>query len=178
MDNIWEIKGRTFYEDDGIFQIFYNRLFNESWTFKDVLKISTFARFKFKNRVKAKAFKSMENSWLTLVRLWNTKYKMVEIDRICGFMAIVFLFVVLPYNLLDDVNKYFNNFEINKINICYFFYTSGKNLELKNVQDVFEIGPTSSEEWIQWLNMYHKNASWWLCYMIYERNNNLKSLVD
>ena len=69
----------------------------------------------------------------------NQLEKISPSDKIKGFAAITFLFVVLPYDKLDNVSKYFTEFEANNINIA-FFYNTGEYLLFKNIDELFHSG--------------------------------------
>ena len=176
MANPWTLKQRVFWKDDVEFNKFNNKLYNEMWTFEETLKISTLENCNFKGD-KKQILETIKNKWLEYVSEWNDEEDMDNKNKTKGFVALTFLFIVIPYNELDDIGKYFTNFEVNNISTCYFYNTS-KYLNFVNIDDLFKNGPMFPPAYREWLNDRYDNAAWWLSYMTYEKNNGLKPIID
>ena len=175
--NPWTAKGRVFWKEDPKFQAFNQRLYNEMWTFEEVLNISTINNFQFKNP-KQKIFDKMKIEWTKYITKWNKEEGINNSQRIKGFAALCYLFIVLAYEELDDIGKYFTNFEVNKINICYFYNTNGEYLPFVGIEELLHNGPMLPGAYQRWLDEKYERASWWISHIVYEKINNLEPIVD
>ena len=98
--------------------------------------------------------------------------------KIIGYVGLIILYAVLPYDKLDDVGKYFTNFEINNINICYFCISNCDNLPFEDLDDLINAGPIFPPAYQEWLEDQYNQASWCILYMVYEKNNHLSPIID
>ena len=167
---------RTYWKDDVVFIKFNDRLYKESWTFEETLKISTIDTLTFKSK-KEDVYSKMKEEWLKHIIKWNEEENIDVQDKIFGYAALTFIFMVLPYNELDNVGK-FTEFEANQINICYFYNTNGDYLPFKNMEELFNAGPIYPPAYKMWIEDKYNQASWWITYMVYERINNLSPIMD
>ena len=116
MEEPWTTKNRIFWENDSKFQEFNDRLFNELWSFDEVLKISTVETFNFKTN-KDLIFKKMKIKWLKYVDEWNEQKDVLDTTTCKGYAAVTFLFIVLPFKKPSGGLKgtELNVYKINKI---------------------------------------------------------------
>lgn len=177
MANPWTEKNRPFWKEDPVYQVFNNQLYNEFWTFDQTSKICGLEKFTFKSE-SDQILAAMKEQWLKYISDWNKIEKIAHQDKTKGFVAIVYFFIVLPYEKLDDVGKYFTLYEANMINIAYFYNTNGEYLPFADIDELFHSGPLFPGAYEEWLNDKYNNASWWISYMVYEKNNGLKPIID
>lgn len=118
----------------------------------------------------------MKKEWLKLIKDWNNIRKVNSDDKTYMFVGICYLFVVLPYDQMEDISI-FSCFEIKMINVCYY-YIYHKYLQYEGVENLFDIGPILPAAYIEWLDNRYDSAVWWLCYRVYERRNNLDCVID
>ena len=135
--------------------------------------IDSYVKFK---KDKKEICKEMKEEWLKLIKEWNKIRKVDSSDKAYMFVGICYLFVVLPYDEMEDVSV-FSSFEISMINVCYY-YTYSKCLQYEGAEDLFSIGPLWPSAYVEWLDRKYDSATWWLCYRTYERRNNLDCIID
>lgn len=177
MANPWTLKNRLFWKVDPEFQQFNNRLYKEMWTFEETSEIAKLNNFIF-NTDRDEILTNMKQQWLKYITEWNKLERIDEPNKIKGFAALTFLFIVLPYDKLDDVGKYFTNFEANMINIAYFYNSNGHYLAFEDIDELFDSGPLWPAAYQQWLDTKYNSACWWISYMIYEKRNNHSPIID
>jgi hypothetical protein len=176
MDNPWDLKKRLFWKDDPEFNNFNNRLYNELWTFEQATEIAELKKYIFNNN-HDEIMKNMKKQWLGHIQKWNRIEKIQETDKTRAFAALTFVFIVLPYDKLDSVGKYFTHFEANMLNVAYFYNTDGDNLPFENMEDLLA-GPMFPPSYQYWLDKKYNNAAWWITYIVYEKRNNLSPVID
>lgn len=175
MTNPWAQKNRPHWEVDPVYQKFNNHLFKELLTFHQTAEICGFNKFVFKTN-SYNILSIMEDHWLEHVYKWNKIdiFTTPPSGKIKGFLAIIFFFIVLPYDKLDDVGKYFTNFEVNMINIAYFYNTEKDSIPFADIHERFNVNTPRDDV----LNNKYQRASWWITYMVYEKKNGLKPIID
>lgn len=171
--NPWVIKGRVFWKEDPRFQEFNTCLYQEFWTFEKALEVSTLVKIIPENQKEA-----MKTRWLEYVTEWNKVRGIGFVDRTKGFAALTFIFVSFPYHLVSDIGKYFTQFEVQQINVCYYYNTDDLSIPLLGAENLFDCGPVFPPAYLQWLDEKYDRASWWLSYMVYEKNHGLPPIID
>jgi hypothetical protein len=169
---------RPHWKEDKEFQIFNKNLYENMFTFEETLKLAQFDSYQFDDT--NEVLLNMKIEWTKLIAEWNEIEKIKHDDRSFGYVVLTYLFVVLPYERLIDPNKYFTHFEINQINIAYFYVQNtaySKPLPFENLEELFNSGPIFPPAYQQWINNKYNKASWWITYMIYEKNNGFLPLI-
>lgn len=175
--NPWTEKKRIFWKDDPEFTKFNDRLYNDMWTFEETCDIARFNNFIFK--IDVDSFKNqMKQDWFEYIKEWNRLENINEAEKIKGFAALTYFFIVLPFKELDNPGKYFTHFEINNINVAYFYDTNGDYLPFDGLNELFDSGPIHPAVYGEWLDRKYNSASWWISYMVFEKNNGLAPVVD
>lgn len=179
MANPWEEKNRLFWKIDPKFTEFNGKLFNEFWSFEDVCKFVQFDNYLFGNdHDRKQILDTMKSDWLSYVNEWNRLENINRTNEAKGFVAITYLFIVIPYEKIDNVGKYFTLFEANNINIAYFYNTNGDYLPFADVEELFDRGPSLPCAYQEWINDKYNRASWWISYMVYEKINGFSPVID
>jgi hypothetical protein len=179
MSNPWEVKNRPHWKVDPRFTEFNKKIFNEIWDFEDTYKIVQFDKYLFSNNHDRKQIlESMKLDWLKYVNEWNRMENISVIDKAKGFVAICYFFMVIPYDKLDSVAKYFTSFEANNINIVYFYNTGYEYISFADTEELFNSGPVHPGAYREWLDDKYNHASWWISYMVYEKINGFAPIIN
>ena len=154
----WLQKGRTYWEQDEQFQKFNGYIMDpqNKFTFEQVYD------FCMIDHLIKLSDDNIKTRWLQLVHNWNKAKCLIEVNRTYIYAAITYLFIVLPHDQIK-----FSPFELKMINRAYF-YEYGSYINTS--EDLSEIAQPELD------NLY-SNASWWLSYRVYERQNGLDSLM-
>ena len=170
------LKTRPHWKVDPEYQKFHNRLYDEFWTFEETCAIVQFDKFVFKEN-KEEILKTMKTEWTKYATKWNAQENIDSMDKIKSFVAISYLFIVIPFQKLDDVGKYFTENEANMINIVYFRESNCQYLPFENLEELFASGPVFPPAYAEWLEQKCNSACWWIGYSVYEKINGLESVV-
>ena len=169
---IWEREtGRTYWKDDKQFLEFNNKMLKKKYSFDEILKISTFGKLDFTEKIN---WNNIKKEWNTLVNEWNHIENIDDRNKGYGFVGLVYLITLFPYKKLKDPGIFFEH-EINVFNRVYFYHTS-QCLPFQNLEDLFS-GPTYPPAYQDWINEKYNGASWWITYIVWEKNNKLSHII-
>lgn len=171
--DLWKKKNRPHWQSDDKFMEFNKRLYNEYWTFEETYTICKIDELNLDENTLV----DMKNKWTTLVIDWNEAEDIQYKDKAKGFVAITYMFIVIPYHKLEDIGKQFTEFDTNNISICYF-YNNYSYIGFDGAEELFNSGPMYPPAYMEWLDRKFNQASWWLSYMVYEKMNNLEPIID
>jgi len=177
MENPWTKKGRLFWKNDPEYQKFNQQLYTELWTFEEIVKIAKINEIVFLKETKL-VYQQMKGKWLEYVRKWNEIENITETDKTKGFMALTYMFIVLPYHEIDNIGKYFTKIETNHINICYFYETDGNCLPFEDNEELLNCPPFHPSAYQEWIERKCDSACWWISYMVFEKNHSLTPIID
>lgn len=175
MANPWEAKGRTYWKNDDKYNKFSEKLYNEFWTFEKTVK---FTNVQNDLKLTNKQWKNTKEIWLEYVEKWNKMEQIPYKNQTKGFVAIAYLYAFIPYENIYDVDKYLTEFEASNINTIYFYNMNGDYIQFKNYEELIFGGPIYPSEYKKWLDDKYNRASWWITYMVYEKINGLKPIID
>ena len=173
-------------ENYRLYQSFSEKIEKELWSFHQTLAMTAISTFIFKSD-KEEIFKSMKEQWSKLVHIWNLEHKnRGGRHKTKASMAIIFIFVVLPYDLLDDVGKYFTDFEAININICHFYHRRTEMIPFLGQENILKEGDklaildmiSETSLYDQWLDNKYNDAIVWVNYMVCEKNYKLNSIIS
>jgi hypothetical protein len=154
---------------------------NNKFTFEKTLDFCKID-WKFKGDWKEKT----KERWLDFIREWNMiRYEEdikdpSEMSTI-GYVAVTYLYVVLPYDLLDrgldrgsERSSHITEFQAKLINIC-MLHETGKNLDSFKDYDMLTIHdpPEDLDEFEQFLHQQYNTACWFLTFLIYLGSNKM-----
>lgn len=179
MNNPWQVKNRLDWKIDPNFEEFNQKLFDGYWSFEDTCKNVLFDKYLFQNQQdRNQILESMKSNWLKYVNEWNRIEKINVQDKAKGFVAITYFYIVIPYKNLDNIGKYFTLFEADNINIAYFYNMNGNNLPFADMEELSNTDSLYPGTYQKWLDNKYNQASWWICYMVYEKINELSPIID
>jgi len=174
--NAWIFHGRPHWKSDPAYLHFAQTISCELWNFEQTLQIMIINRFHFKCDQRI-LFDCMKVLWLRYVRLWNVWYQIDSDSATVGYMAIIFMYMVLPYYLLDNVGHYFTMYLANQINIVNFYHTN-QNLPFVGIEELLDCEPFDAYAYKKWLDNKYCRAVWWVIYSTFERIHGYRPIIN
>jgi hypothetical protein len=177
----FEFKNRRHLDKDLAYLHLCKRLETELWTFEEAFRMSTTYRFNFKYDHhyldRDQLFIDMKRKWLKHVANYNSSYNIMYTDRTIGWVGLVFIFVVFPYNMLNTIKNYFTMFETNQLNVLHYYHTD-IDLPFVGIEELSNYESLDSYVYEMWLKEKYDQAVIWMTILVYERLNNMKPLID
>lgn len=181
--DIWNLKERIHWKKDQRFHDFVSDLVEKSMDFDQTCRFVGVDKFCFTN-FKDRVLDLMKIKWMFYIKKWNNEREINSHDKIMGFAAVIFLYVVLPYEQILGIEKCFTAFEAGNINMAHLYITR-KNLPFININKIIDDAkllivrdprefPSSL---VRYVTKKYDRATWWIIYMVYEKKHNLKPIV-
>lgn len=154
---------------DPKFLEFNDRLYDEEWTFDQTLSNVHFQDFEFDNM---EFLRDIKRKWNALINDWNREGYIKSRNKTKAYAAIIFLFILIPYNDMKNLKSHFTLFDMNMINIAYFYNTGGIPLCINEfeLEDISYSGSIDQLEYHNWLDDKYNTASWFITLMVFEKN--------
>lgn len=172
---IFERFGRTYWKEDQRYKNFEKSLYDNYFSFDECFEFSKYKDvLQFPND---EWIPKAKTEWNRLVNDWNEEENIKDKQNMAkGFVALTYLFAVLPYNLLQNKDV-LSSIEGKMFNVIHF-YVYSKYLNLNGSDNDLHYGPSHPAVYQSWINDRYDSASWFVSYFVYEKRNDLSPVFN